>query len=80
MFSMFNFILLSSLVGVTCSYELILTAMSSLHVKVNEPEFDHVAKKTGPAKRSLDMSQTQTAKPIAQAEVNILFAVLFKIS
>ena len=45
MFSMFNFILLSSLVGVTCSYELILTAMSSLHVKVNELEFDHVTKK-----------------------------------
>ena len=80
MFSTFNLILLSSLVGVTCPYELILTAMSSLHVKVNEPEFDHVAKKPGPAQRSLDMSQTQTAKPIDQAEVNILFAVLFKIS
>lgn len=79
LFSKFNFIILSNLVGVTCSYELILTAMSSLHVKVNELELDQVTEKPGSAQRSLDMYQTQTAKPIAQAEVDILLAVFFKI-
>ena len=53
--------------------------MSSLHVQVNELELNHVIKRPKPAQRSLDLCRTQTAKTIAQAEVNILFAVFFKI-